>query len=1096
MLPRATGIDPQSPGERAAPLGASREAADVAPSRLATPAATSQAARPAHAHNTHELDPRGAAKPDLARQTLAIQELGLSLDLTPDEAAMRSRAPRADVSAPALPGDATTVAEIDAAAGRQRAAIVASSGAQQDQVAAAITSAAPHRVKAGDHKQRVQHHGRQAAHAHRQSLAQAQDHKRITRDQLRAKLTTTAAADRQAVTVQFETRKLELERDVQFELAQLATERQRAIAQVERESEARAVALQGDLARRKTARELQFAADHTALVERDRDEQTAVRTQARASAAQIKAGAQTQAQATQRNAEAQAHRIEAQGDAEAEAALASGEHKARQAITAANKHADDLDDDHKEAARQVRAQGAERAKMAIERARARATELRARAQGDARTLRDKGKVDHDHQLDDGAARAARALESGEQAAASIHARTLGAMAALQSAHDAAERTMQREAEAITAELTAGRSALAAEARGALSGAEARAAIEAELRTTLARITGERDATCKAIDDRVAADLAQIDAAGEQDLARLGQQIDRDLGELDAAVTRTDGQIDEAVARAEQRTGALVAREQAQIRAGTTQLLGQLEHMAAQARQRLAVADRGATAQVHAAGQQGLASVAASAAHAHAELDDATRSLVAETTAQGERDRAAADRIAAESRSAMDSSRSALDHEIDRAWIDDAVQQAHAKLDDQGGARGVSGEDASDAMTILTSLPTEQQGEAIRQLDQAAFDNLLQQVPADRRAELGMLAGSSHDPQRALQLSAGSRAPQSPDSHELADDRAAGDATFHVMADVSGSGGSGGSGCAPDPVLEPQTLWGDVFNNAIYGLTAAFGYDSHRIDAVCGPKDNPFYRDHASNMPGWGNEYGLPFLDPYGLPIDATAQDRATNYVGQDDPTGIWSGVRTRLAALEAGFIGGLPVGPGGTRQGNISQEQVYLAHVIAYPAEQAAARASGRSLNANNPFIDPQSFWLATHAAPLMEHVGINSGPFTGMMIDFFNDPTDTAAAGWLKREGLATAEQTVGAALELMPGTVTMGMQVQSLAQFSEDWNTQSAIDSGMLDEWRRATLLATAVASNAPLEATGLSSSPVIGDLPAGADAVARWVCDTIGL
>jgi hypothetical protein len=201
------------------------------------------------------------------------------------------------------------------------------------------------------------------------------------------------------------------------------------------------------------------------------------------------------------------------------------------------------------------------------------------------------------------------------------------------------------------------------------------------------------------------------------------------------------------------------------------------------------------------------------------------------------------------------------------------------------------------------------------------------------------------------------------------------------------------------------------------------------------------------MPGWGNTFGLGFLDPHGLPSGATAQDRATNYVGHDDPTGIWTSVRRNLVTNESAAIEAARA-RGDT---NISFGDVYDAHVAAYADAQASARETRPDSRAGNTFIDPASFALAVYGAPLMEHLGINAGPITGASIDMFNDPTDSVGDGWAKRMGLAAGEIGAGAGLGLHglatgnPLEVLGGAALAGTGVFSGVWNTATAIGNGM---------------------------------------------------
>ena len=147
----------------------------------------------------------------------------------------------------------------------------------------------------------------------------------------------------------------------------------------------------------------------------------------------------------------------------------------------------------------------------------------------------------------------------------------------------------------------------------------------------------------------------------------------------------------------------------------------------------------------------MTDVAATSAKAQADLETANQKLVQQTTDQGAKDRADADKLATDSQAAMETSRKGLDGEINKAWVDDAVKKANAKLDDSGIFNVVTDGEANEAMNILNSLPADQQGEAVKQLDKAAFDNLLDQVPEKRREEFKSLVDNTHDPERKLQL---------------------------------------------------------------------------------------------------------------------------------------------------------------------------------------------------------------------------------------------------------------------------------------------------------------------------------------------------------
>lgn len=244
----------------------------------------------------------------------------------------------------------------------------------------------------------------------------------------------------------------------------------------------------------------------------------------------------------------------------------------------------------------------------------------------------------------------------------------------------------------------------------------------------------------------------------------------------------------------------------------------------------------------------------------------------------------------------------------------------------------------------------------------------------------------------------------------------------------------GPGVHDPAMLEPDNPVSNGLNAVIDCGMSKLGYSTVRRgsqgtgSATGGSAgDNSFYRDNADMMPGWGNSTGglLSFLDPAGLPSGAFAQDRATNYVGHTDPTGIWSDVRERLVTNESRDIAAAK----SAGKSNISFGEVYDAHVQAYDGAQAQARADGRSATANNPFIDPMSFAIASYGVPLLEKAGINTGPMTAASIDLFNDPTDSVGDGWAKRMALGMGEMAVNPMLGM--GTIID--------------NTRTALDHGM---------------------------------------------------
>ncbi|HLL23340.1 MAG TPA: hypothetical protein VK427_14480, partial [Kofleriaceae bacterium] len=693
------------------------------------------------------IDPRGTAKPDVATQATAIERLGIQPIVDEDgEGPQLEMEPEPQLGP--IAEQAKTVEEVDAARQQKAAAVHANVHAKQAKVA---TKHAPakHRTQAAHHKLLAQQQGHRAAATHKHSLQHAQQRKHATKDELRAKLTTAATQKKAELTQKFDAKQGELDTKLQARIAKLVADQEKENLRVTQELDKEAAKLEANIAKRKAAHDKQIEQERATLEKQNVKEQETCRNKAKADSDAIKAEAAKQAAATKTNAETRATEVTAKGTAEAKAAEASGAAKAQEAIDAAEKRAAQLDSDHKDEATGVRAEGQSRAKMARDAAAKRAEEIRNKATADAKALRDKGKADHDKQIADGDTRAQKALSNGEDAAKKVQAATDKAVAGMHSKSQAAVAAMQAEVAKLKSDTEAKRQAMNTKAQTGLE--EVRKKAETEKAKAVEEMTKARDQAITQIDTKVQVDLAKIDAASDKDLGRLERQIDQDIAQINAAVQRAEHQLDQSVARAERKTEAAIAKERAQIHADATKLVASIDQQAAQAKQRIAAADKSTSKDIHAAATRGAAEIAATSTKAQADLQAANQKLVQETTDQGNADRAAADKVAADSQKAMETSRTALDKEINQAWVDDAVKKANTKLDDNGIFNVVTDGEANEAMNILSSLPADQQGEAIKQLDKAAFDNLLDQVPEKRREEFKSLVENTHDPERKLKL---------------------------------------------------------------------------------------------------------------------------------------------------------------------------------------------------------------------------------------------------------------------------------------------------------------------------------------------------------
>lgn len=222
----------------------------------------------------------------------------------------------------------------------------------------------------------------------------------------------------------------------------------------------------------------------------------------------------------------------------------------------------------------------------------------------------------------------------------------------------------------------------------------------------------------------------------------------------------------------------------------------------------------------------------------------------------------------------------------------------------------------------------------------------------------------------------------------------------------------------DEVMAPKSnLVSDLINNVINGGMGLLGYDTTLRPLV---EDNDFYRDYAQYMPGYNIN---------GIPSGAWAQNAATNHVGHGTVLGsVWDNIRQSLVEQQKSMIDA-DLAAGGS--GDLSFGDIYQAHVNAYDTAEGGG----------NRFIDPLHFGVAVYGVPLLEAIGINSGPVTGASIDLLNNPEDSVTEGWAKRMLLGGAEVIV-----------PTPPPIKILSFAGAAWNTRSAIEGGMLEDWREA--------------------------------------------
>jgi hypothetical protein len=700
------------------------------------------------ADKTEAIDPRGAAKPDVANQLASLNQLAQPQQEKPSDDALQALARTEDA------GPKVALDELHDPQAMETAVktLEGNIGAAHDaKLSRAIqhheAEHAKHRDVAIRQRQQVDQHGQQAIATQRRSVEAGKAHKHLSKDELRAKLTTAADAKRLQLDQNLETKKAELDTKLKAKLDKAQRALDEANTKLTVEVDAKAKHLEADIAKRKAAHDAEIAKQRPALEAQGLKEEEALRAKGKSDADKVKAEALAQADKTQANAETRAIGTETKGETEAKAAITAGDTQAKRATDAAEARAKAVTDAGE--AEHVRGEGKVRADMAHGQATTRADELRVQAKAAAQALRDKGKADHDAELKHGEDRAAEAIKNGEAAADKVKAATVAAIGKMQAESDAAVTQMNAEVAQMRAELEAKRATMTTD--GAKAIADATAAVETEKAKALADMQVAHDKARKTIDDSVAKDVEKIEHANEKDLARLEREVDQDIRKIDQATRQAAASIECSINMAEQKAAVQVNRAKATINADRAKALTSLQHSAAQARQRIATDDKQTKKKIDAAATQGGKDIATTSAQATADLETANQKLVEQTKLEGDTRRAEADKQAATAASAMEGSRKKLDGEISKAWVDDAVAKSHKKMERGLTDWAVTDADAVEAMNNLNSLPAAEQGQAIKQLDKDDFDKLLDNVPDERREEFKSLVDNTHDPERKLAL---------------------------------------------------------------------------------------------------------------------------------------------------------------------------------------------------------------------------------------------------------------------------------------------------------------------------------------------------------
>ncbi len=436
----------------------------------------------------------------------------------------------------------------------------------------------------------------------------------------------------------------------------------------------------------------------------------------------------------------------ATGTREAAAARASGESKAQQAIAAASGKAQQ----NVLEAVGIMAEGAKRAAQAKTEGERQAKAIEARSESTAKQL-----VADGQRMSDAQAGTRRTTAVGKVEVAHQTQKQR-----IQTQADVANAEMQGHAAEAHKRMEAERGTFQSDAGGKKTGATDEMSIQrteaakkaADLKVETVekmRATHEKErAKVLAKTKKLLADLA---SAKDKDLARVGKKLGRELYELDQADQTSERAMKKQVKRAESTLASDIHSRKRKVRASAAKAKVAIEAMVRDARKRIAAADKPTFQAIAHAAKRGEEAIKNVGADALVEMGKAGAASREELTKLAAADDTALATTTTQAETDMAGMTADVSKNVNKQWVDDAVKQSNALLDDTGITNVVTDGEATRAMNILTSLPPDVQGDAIAGLGDEQFANLLDEVPSARREEFESLVHATKDPKRKLAL---------------------------------------------------------------------------------------------------------------------------------------------------------------------------------------------------------------------------------------------------------------------------------------------------------------------------------------------------------
>jgi hypothetical protein len=526
----------------------------------------------------------------------------------------------------------------------------------------------------------------------------------------------------------------DLEQRFMGQLGGLKTEQETHLGELGKQQTAGDAALGGEIDRRTGVHAKQITDEHQAAVDLEKKIETANRGGNVQDTQKVRDQAAGAAEKTRAEAKVQADAVRSQGQKQVALAYKTASAKAAEARQAAALYAQRAPAGDRG---QIVAEGEERAKWALTLGNKEAQRIAARTEQEAKNLLAEGDRLARGQLARAEREAKDIAQRGAKAEAAVEHESKRSEAEMKGLSDEAKRAMtavRSEAAAVQRTLTHDTSHEMDALRGvtALEAEKQKAAARAELQKTY-------DTQKAEIEKRTQAAAKQVEKAKEEELSAVKKKVDRDLAAMEKLAESADARMKGQVTGADGRLAVEVRETKRKLRLEAQKAKAASETLQADAKRQLAAADSGTKARITEAAKRGAKAVkgAGEAIWQVASENQDGLAKLAELTAADDMALATA---AERSQLSVPSGGERVAERIDEFIAERAEETATEAFAD-GAA----------ALHTLQGLPPDVQGKAVARMTISELNELLADIPEERREDLGPLLANTHDPYRKLTI---------------------------------------------------------------------------------------------------------------------------------------------------------------------------------------------------------------------------------------------------------------------------------------------------------------------------------------------------------